>query len=127
SRFLVGDKPTGRCLSLITPDSKRTMRTHLGAALTLNPHDITPELFEGARHVHIEGYLLFNRDLMMAVLKSVRAAGCTVSLDLASFEVVEACKTDLPGILREYVDIVFGNEEECARLLGEEMDFSTMA
>lgn len=127
SRFLVGDRPTGRCLSLITPDSKRTMRTHLGAALTLDPHDITPALFEGARHTHIEGYLLFNYELMMAVLKSARAAGCTVSLDLASFEVVEATKSFLPELLQEYVDVVFGNEEECTRLLGAENDFPDMA
>ncbi len=127
SRFITGDRPTGRCLSLITPDSKRTMRTHLGAALTLAPQDITADLFAGARHAHIEGYLLFNYDLMMAVLKSARAAGCTISLDLASFEVVEASKRFLPELLREYVDIVFGNEDECARLLGDQADYSAMA
>lgn len=127
SRFLVGDRPSGRCLSLITPDSKRTMRTHLGAAMTLSPGEIKSSLFSGARHVHIEGYLLFNYDLMMAVLKAARAAGCTISLDLASFEVVDAAKNYLPEILREYVHIVFGNEEECIHLLGEGIDFPTMA
>ncbi|MFO7725627.1 MAG: PfkB family carbohydrate kinase [Oceanipulchritudo sp.] len=51
---------------------------------------------------------------MMAVLKSAREAGCTISLDLASFEVVEATRDILPDILRNYVDLLFANEDEAA-------------
>lgn len=127
SRFLVGELPNGRCLSLITPDAKRTMRTHLGAAMTLRPEEITVERFAGARHVHIEGYLLFNHDLMMAVLRAAKSAGCTISLDLASFEVVEAARAFLPALLEEFVDLVFANEDEAARIVGDAGDFPAMA
>lgn len=126
-RFLVGDVATGRCLSLITPDAKRTMRTHLGAAMTLAPDEISRASFAGARHIHIEGYLLFNYDLMMSVLRSAQAVGCTVSLDLASFEVVQAAKAFLPALLEEYIDVVFANEDEAASLLGDDLDFPGMA
>ena len=34
--------------------------------------------FEGARHVHIEGYVVFNQALADAFLDSARAAGATV-------------------------------------------------
>jgi len=127
SRFVVGDVANGRCLSLITPDSSRTMRTDLGAAMTLRPDEIGVEMFRGVRHAHIEGYLLFNRDLMMAVLNGARDAGCTISLDLASFEVVEASKDYLPEILKTYVTVVFGNEDECRQLFGVEVPFEAMA
>ena len=112
------DVPTGRCLSLITPDSERTMRTDLGAAATLAIADVTAVDFAGITHVHIEGYMLFNADLTLHILKLAKQAGCIVSLDLASFEVVNAAKNILPGLLKEYVDIIFANEEEAAAFCG---------
>ncbi|MEM9080724.1 MAG: adenosine kinase [Verrucomicrobiota bacterium] len=114
SRFKVGEVANAKCLSLVTPDSERTMRTDLGAAMTLAPEEISVEDFKGAKHVHMEGYLLFNRELMKKVLDSAKEAGCTTSLDMASFEVVRASEEVLPGWLKEHVDIVFANEDEAA-------------
>lgn len=108
------DVPTGRCLSLVTPDSERTMRTDLGAAATLAVEDITPADFEGFTHIHIEGYMLFNGDLTCHILRLAKAEGCIISLDLASFEVVNAAKDLLQELLTDYVDIIFANEEEAA-------------
>ena len=113
------DLPTGRCLSLITPDSERTMRTDLGAAASLQTDEVTKSDFENIDHVHIEGYLLFNRDLILHLLKLAKDSNCTVSLDLASFEVVNATKDILPELLDKYVDIVFANEEEAAAFTGQ--------
>jgi len=112
--------PTALCLSLVTPDGERTMRTHLGAAATLAPADITPEDFQGYGHAHVEGYLLFNPDLMCSVLHAAKQAGCQISVDLASFEVVHAAREVLPELLEAYVDIVFANEEEAAAFAGTE-------
>jgi sugar/nucleoside kinase (ribokinase family) len=109
---------TARCVSLITPDSERTMRTDLGAAILLVPNEITPADFEGYDFVHVEGYLLFNRDLAEAVLVAAKAAGLQVSLDLGSFEVVQAAQDILPRLLKDYVDIVFANEDEAAAFCG---------
>jgi len=105
---------TGRCLSLITPDSERTMRTDLGAAAQMSAAEVSEADFVDIDHVHIEGYLLFVGDLAETVLKTAKKCGCTVSLDLASFEVVRATKSVLPGLLEKYVDIVFANEDEAA-------------
>ena len=110
--------PTGRCLSLVTPDTERTMRTDLGAAATLLPDDISKQDFQGVSHVHVEGYLLFNRELIAHVLKLAKDSGCSVSLDMASYEVVNASMDILPGLLRDYVDMVFANEEEAAAFSG---------
>ena len=119
SRMKVNNSvPTGRCLSLITPDSERTMRTDLGAAATMTPDDVTAADFEGCTHVHIEGYMLFNADLTCHILELAKNAGCIISLDLASFEVVNAAKDILKKLLTDYVDIIFANEEEAAAFCG---------
>mgnify|MGYP001335894788 CR=1 FL=1 len=116
TRFKIGSVPNGQCLSLVTPDGERTMRTHLGAAMTLEPKEISALDFDGYEHAHIEGYLLFNQALMRSVLIAAKEAGCTISLDLASFEVVQASQAILPQILKDFVDIVFANEEEAKAL-----------
>lgn len=121
SRLKVNPRiPTGRCLSMITPDSERTMRTDLGAAMTLTTEDITPADFSGISHVHIEGYMLFNKELTLHILNLAKDAGCIISLDMASFEVVNASKNILTDLLHDYVDIVFANEEEAAAFSGSD-------
>lgn len=127
SHFKVGDAANGRCLSLITPDGERTMRTDLGAAMTLGADEISKQDFANCKHVHIEGYLLFNPDLMNRVVASAQAAGCTLSLDLASFEVVGAAKDRLPSILKNSIDIVFANEEEATAYCGKDKSYEAMA
>ena len=127
TRFKIGSVPNGQCLSLVTPDGERTMRTHLGAAMTLLPEEISAVDFDGYQHAHIEGYLLFNEALMRSVLIAAKEAGCTISLDLASFEVVQASQAILPQILKDFVDIVFANEEEGHAFTEKGGDYSNMA
>ena len=112
-RFKYSDvSPTGRCLSMITPDSQRTCRTYLGAAMTLDPQEIEVKDFVDCTHAHIEGYKLFNRELASRILQCAKEAGCSISLDLASFEVVNSNRDILDKILNDYIDIVFANEDE---------------
>jgi len=127
-RFKTGDLPNARCLALVTPDAQRTMRTCLAAAMTLSPADFSPEDFRHCRHAHIEGYLAFNRALADAVLDCARAAGCTVSLDLASFEVVNASRDWLLGQFRRGIDVVFANEDEIRALFQDQVsDYAALA
>jgi sugar/nucleoside kinase (ribokinase family) len=118
TRFKRAELPNARCLSLVTPDSQRTMRTNLGAALTLSPADVTASDFAGCRHAHFEGYLLFNRTLTLHLLACAKAAGCGISLDLGAHEVVAANRAELPALLREYVRLLVANEDEAAVLTG---------
>lgn len=114
------DAPTGRVFSIITPDAQRSMLTFLGAASEIQPQEVTPRCFENAAIVHIEGYLLFNRDLMTSVLRSARDAGALISFDLASFNVVEEAKDILPALIDEYIDILIANEDEVLAYTGIE-------
>lgn len=112
------DTPTGRVLSIITPDAQRSMYTFLGAASETKPEEITVEKFINAALVHIEGYLLFNEQLIFTALKAAKQAGALISLDLASFTVVEASKNILTEIVKEYVDILLANEDEARVFTG---------
>lgn len=111
---------TGRAVAVITPDSERTFATYLGAAIEMGPEDLSPEVFAGYGCVHIEGYLVQNHDLVRRAMSLARAAGCKVSLDLASYNVVEANLAFLTEMVGDYVDIVFANEEEAKAFTGRE-------
>lgn len=110
--------PTGRVLSIITPDAQRSMFTFLGASSEIQPNEITENCFKNAATVHIEGYLLFNEDLIMKALKVAKYVGAIVSLDLASFTVVEQSKTVLKRIIYDFVDILIANEDEALAYTG---------
>lgn len=118
---------TGRVLSVITPDAQRSMFTFLGAASQSTPDELTIEKFKNAAIVHIEGYLLFNEDLIFAALKAAKEAGALISLDLASFTVVEASKNILTDIVREYVDILLANEDEAKAYTGTSDEAKSLA
>ncbi|MEI6056546.1 MAG: adenosine kinase [Lentisphaerota bacterium] len=110
---------TGCCLSMVTPDSERTMRTYLGAALTLRPEEIVDEDFHGYTHMHMEGYTLqYDSGVALKVLQTAKKNSLIVSLDMASFEVVKQFRKELPEILKNYVDIVFCNEDEAMQFTG---------
>jgi len=110
---------TGRCLSIITPDAQRSMFTFLGAAAEMKPDDMSPRFFEDAAVVHIEGYLLFNRELLSAALSAAKEAGAIVSLDLGSLQVVEESLDILSDLVDDYVDILIANEDEARVFSGD--------
>jgi sugar/nucleoside kinase (ribokinase family) len=106
------DSHTGRVLSIITPDAQRSMLTYLGASAEALPEEMAAAPLDDAAIVHIEGYLLFNRALMLSVLQAAKNAGARISLDLASFNVVEESRDILPDLIAQYVDILIANEDE---------------
>lgn len=110
--------PTGRAVGFVSPGGERTFATYLGAALEMGPNDITPELFAGYDLFFIEGYLVFNRALIMAAASVAKSAGLTIALDLASYNVVEANMDILNELVDNYIDIVFANEEEARSFTG---------
>jgi sugar/nucleoside kinase (ribokinase family) len=114
--------PTGRVLSIITPDSERTFATYLGAALDISADDLTDELFSGQPDVYIEGYLIANTPLFRRICEKSAEHGCRVSIDLASFNVVEDNRDLLLEVLQRYAGIIFANEEEAAALTGIQSD-----
>jgi sugar/nucleoside kinase (ribokinase family) len=111
---------TGRAITLITPDSERTFATYLGAAIELGAEDLAPTFFKGYDHLHLEGYLVQNNALLQKALIEAQQEGLTVSLDMASYNVVEDNLDFLKRQVQDYVDILFANEEEAKAFTGKE-------
>lgn len=111
---------TGVVMGLVSPDSERTMATYLGAAAELTPENFTPELFDGYEYAYMEGYLVFNHELIKAGVEMAKKQGLIVAIDLASFNVVEANLEFLKDLIKNSVDIVFANEEEAKSFTGKE-------
>ena len=110
--LLKTDTPTGCAQAVISKDGERTFATQLGAAVELEPDDLKPEMFDGWDILFVEGYLVFNRPLVMRALEIAKSKGMTIAIDMASYNVVEANRDFMEEILRDYVNIVFANEEE---------------
>lgn len=116
--LLTSPSPTGHVLSIITPDAQRSMMTYLGASAETLPEEITAGHFRDTAIVHLEGYLLFNPQLLRASLTAAKKAGAIVSLDLASYTIVETSLQLLDEITGTYVDILIANEDEAAAFTG---------
>jgi len=107
-----GTERSGKCVSLISPDGERTMVTHLGAALELTAEEIETSIFDHYDCLYVEGYLVQNHDLILKAAKTAKECGLKVAVDLASFNIVAENLEFLRGLVRDYVDIVFANEDE---------------
>ena len=111
--LLTGTKGSGRAMCFITgANAERTFADYMGAALELVPEDLKPEFFEGYDYFHIEGYLVQNQDLIRKAVQMAKEAGCIISIDMASYNVVESNEAFFHNLVEKYIDIVFANESE---------------
>jgi sugar/nucleoside kinase (ribokinase family) len=116
--LLESDSESGKAIALVSEDSERTFATFLGAAVELCPDDISHDLFDGFEYFHIEGYLVQNKPLVEKAMKMAKDKNLIVSLDLASYNVVEANLEFLHQMAENHVDILFANEEEAKAFTG---------
>jgi len=80
--------------------------------------DLKPEDFIGYNILYLEGYLIFNKELVERACIIAKKNNMKVALDLASYNVVEAKLDDFKEIIDKYVDIIFANEEESKSFTG---------
>ena len=110
---------TARCLILVTPDAQRTMNTYLGACTGLGPNDIDTKVVGSAQVTYVEGYLWDAPEAKKAVLKAfdaAHAAGRQVSITLSDSFCVNRYREEFRDLVRNKVDILFGNEAEIKSL-----------
>lgn len=119
-KLVVSRTPSGIANTLISKDAERTFGTFLGAAIELSATNIDDNQFTGYDILHVEGYLVQNHDLLEAILKTAKNNGLKISIDLASYNVVEDNLEFLKRMVTNYVDIVFANEEEAKAFTGKE-------
>ncbi len=116
---------TGTCLILITPDSERTMLTHLGISSELHPDNVDATIVQQAKTVYIEGYLWTGEETRQAATKmadAARQAGVPVAFTLSDAFVVNTYKDSLIDFIRSKVDILFCNHVEARAMTNEDND-----
>ncbi len=114
------DEDTGVAITFISPNAERTFATYLGAAATMQPEQVDAKILEGYDLIHIEGYLIFNHDLILDVCRKAKACGLQISMDMASYNLIESNLDFVKMLLHDYVDIIFANEEEAKAFTGVE-------
>ena len=113
------DVPTGRSIIVVTPDAQRTMNTYLGISSLLCVSDLDEHAIADADVLYMEGYL-FDRDDAKAAFR--RAADVAhdndrrVSLTLSDSFCVDRHRSDFRALVRDQVDLLFGNEDELCSL-----------
>ena len=112
--------PTGCAQAIISRDGERTFATYLGAALELCGDDIRPELLDGWDIFYVEGYLIYNRPLLSVVLPMAKAKGMTIAMDMASYNIVEQNRDYMRDLVRDYIDILFANQDEARVFSGKD-------
>lgn len=124
THLFFSEKDTGRVMSLVSPDSERTMATYLGAAADLKTDELQSAIFQNYSYLYIEGYLVQDHNLIETAIDLARKEGLKIAIDLSSFNVVEAHLDFLKKLVRDKVDIVFANEEEALSFTGKEPELA---
>ena len=112
------DLDTGRVMAMVSTDSERTMATFLGAASELTPSDFNAGLLSRYDILYVEGYLVQDHNLIETILRTGHEEGLRVAIDLSSYNIVAQNLEFLKYLVRNYVDIVFANEEEAHAFTG---------
>lgn len=112
---------TGRCISFVTPDSERTMRTFSGASTAMLPSDLSENDMADVDFLLFEGYLLYDEALSAHIMETASRLGIPVGIDLASFELVGKLREKLIPYLKQ-CRIIFANREEAVALTGQGRD-----
>lgn len=111
---------SGLASTLISKDGERTFGTYLGAAIELSGNDLSDDHFKAYDILHVEGYLVQNHELLETILKLAKKAGLKISIDMASYNVVEDNLEFFQEMVQQYVDILFANEEEAKAFTGKD-------
>lgn len=86
----------------------------------MSPEELDPEIFAQYDCIHVEGYLIFNHDLILRICQIAKEKGLRISMDMASYNIIEANYDFVKMLLTDYVDIIFANEEEAKAFTHQE-------
>lgn len=114
---------TGRCVVLVTPDTDRTMVTHLGISGGLSGKELVPDAIRDSRYYYIEGYLVTSDSARAASIEGRRiaeGAGVKTAISLSDPNMVAYFKDGLMEMIGGGVDLLFANEAEAKGMAGSE-------
>lgn len=120
---------TGRSIVLVTPDAERSMFTYLGASEKLSEEDIDENIIKAGKIIYLEGYLWDKEEAKKAMVKACELAhkhNRKVAFSLSDKSVVKRHRQEFLNLVKDYVDILFGNEEEIKTLFAENDFYKTL-
>jgi sugar/nucleoside kinase (ribokinase family) len=108
---------TGVVVSLVAADGERTMATDRGVSTELRADELDPGWLDGCSWLAVSGYALLAEPIAEAALAAVRTArarGARVSVDLSSWSAIRAYGADRfrANLDAAAPDVVFANEPE---------------
>jgi sugar/nucleoside kinase (ribokinase family) len=106
---------TGRCVVLVTPDTDRTMVTHLGISGELSEKELVAEALQDSDYFYTEGYLVTSdsaRELSIRAKAMAEEAGVKTAISLSDPNMVTYFKAGLMDMIGGGMDLVFANEAE---------------
>jgi fructokinase len=122
-KFIYNEKrelvPTGTCVILITPDSERTMCTYLGISSQLGAKDLNETNIANKELIFLEGYLWDKGESEMMFKQAINFAKknkVKIAMTLSDIFCVKRHKRDFYNLLKNDLDILFGNENEINEL-----------
>jgi len=104
---------------VVTPDAQRTMNTYLGVSSFLSVDDVDTDVIADAEVLYMEGYLYDRTDAKAAFRHASEVAhrhGRTVSLTLSDSFCVDRHRADFRALVKDSVDLLFGNDDELMAL-----------
>lgn len=110
---------TALCIVLVTPDAERTMNTYLGISASLGPEDVDDNIIRDSKVAYLEGYLWDRPEAKEAFLKTIdiaHSSGGKTALSLSGPFCVARHKSEFLDLIKDRIDILFGNEEEMKSL-----------
>ncbi|WOG97812.1 hypothetical protein DCAR_0417153 [Daucus carota subsp. sativus] len=113
---------TAQCVCLVDALGNRTMRPCLSSAVKVQADELTSDDFKGSKWL-VMRYSAYNLEVIHEAVRIAKKEGLSVSLDLASFEMVRKFRIPLLQLLKSgNIDLCFANEDEATELLrGEEI------
>ena len=125
----VGNGDTGISLIMVTPDAQRTMCTFLGEARELRKEDVNLDDLRASKYLYVTGYLWDTDNQKEAVLHAMHEAnraGVKVALSLSDPFCVNRHKADFLRIIKEHVDLLFGNFHEAQAMTDTENPYEAV-
>jgi sugar/nucleoside kinase (ribokinase family) len=117
---LVGET-TGTCVSIITPDAERTMRTSLAVSSHLAARHVDAERIHESEWLFIEGYVFANphtgQHAIREALRAAKANGTLVALTCSDAFVPQVFGEPFHAALKES-DLLFCNATEAVAVAG---------
>jgi sugar/nucleoside kinase (ribokinase family) len=117
---LVGET-TGTCVSIITPDAERTMRTSLAVSSHLAARHVPADRIAASEWLFVEGYLFANpstgQHAVREAIRAAKAAGTKVALTCSDAFVPQVFGDVFHEALKQS-DLVFCNAGESMALTG---------